>query len=114
MNFYQSLSPSQETIIKHYFPESKSIEKLSELYYLFSDCTRLKILMSLCVAPMCVGDLSQILNVNQSTISHQLKLLKAYNLVDCERVKKNVNYRVVGDCVEKMIECGVDVKNSVG
>ena len=108
MSNYQNLTASQEIIIKHYLPENNSIEKLSLFYSAFSDITRLKILMSLCITPMCVGDLANVLNINQSTLSHQLQLLRNFGIVKAERNKKNITYSIFNEYVEKIIEFGVD------
>ena len=108
MKEYQNLTFSQETILNHYLPEEKNISKLSNYYYAFSDNTRLKIIMCLCVLPMCVGDLATFLGVNQSTISHQLQLLRNFGIVSSRRDKKNMTYSICNEYVEKMIECCVD------
>ena len=110
-NNFQNLTASQETIIRHYLPNDKDIKYLSNFYYAFSDETRLKIIISLCINPLCVGDLANILKINQSTISHQLQILKNLQIVDCKRNKKTIIYSIINDSVEKVIECGVDSKS---
>lgn len=110
MSEYQNISKMEEDLIKQYLPERNKIEELSKFYFAFADSTRLKIIMSLCIMPMCVTDLANILHLNQSTLSHQLQLLKSYNIVKSERCKKNITYSVTTEYVEKIIECGVDAK----
>lgn len=110
MKEYQVLTPSQETIIKHYLPDNNDIDDLSNFYYAFSDATRLRIIISLCMSPMCVGDLAKILNINQSTLSHQLKILKSCNVLKCERNKKIITYSILNEYVTKAIECGIDAR----
>lgn len=108
MKEYQNLTFSQETILKHYLPDEENINKLANFYYAFSDSTRLKIIMSLCMMPMCVGDMATLLEINQSTISHQLQLLRNFGIVSFKRDKKNITYSICNEYVEKMIECCVD------
>lgn len=108
MNEYQNLTFSQETIVKHYLPDEKDIGKLANFYYAFSDNTRLKIIMCLSMMPMCVGDIATLLKINQSTISHQLQLLRTFGIVNFTRNKKNITYSICNEYVEKIIEFGVD------
>lgn len=112
MNNYQMLTPSQEAIIKHYLPKIEEVEKLTEFYFALSDITRLKIIMSLCMTPMCVGDLAKVLSINQTTISHQLKILKANKILKCERNKKNITYSISNEYVSKAIECAIDAREA--
>lgn len=109
MKEYQNLTFSQESILKHYLPGECDLKKLTNYYYAFSDNTRLKIIMCLCITPMCVGDMSVLLNINQSTISHQLQLLRNFGLVEAKRDKKNMTYSICNEYVEKMIESCVDL-----
>ena len=62
-------------------PTNKEIEKISDMFKLFSDNTRLKIICSILNTELCVCDLCELLNLNQSTVSHQLQLLRAAKLV---------------------------------
>lgn len=107
---YQSLSNDEGILIKSYLPTKSRLDELSKFYFAFADSTRLKILISLCITPMCVGDLSKLLGINQSTLSHQLQLLKSYNIVTSSRNKKNITYSVLTEYVTKIIECGIDAK----
>lgn len=109
---FQTLTNEECDLIKSYLPNSARLEDLSKFYFAFADSTRLKILISLCITPMCVGDLSKLLSINQSTISHQLQLLKSSNIVECRRVKKNITYSVSTEYVTKAIECGIDARAS--
>ena len=68
-------------IIKENMPNEKICTNLAGFYSIFSDSTRLKILISLLLGEMCVNDLSRLLNINQTTISHQLKILKSNGVV---------------------------------
>ena len=94
--------------LQYYMPERETLRQLSQVFYLFSDTTRLKVLSALSLSPMCVGDLSKHLDINQTTISHQLKLLKNYNLVLDKRLGKNIVYTLGSDFVCDIMLKAVD------
>jgi len=83
-------------------PESKNFYDLANLYKMFADNTRLKILWALSCEAMCVCDLAALLDMTQSAISHQLKSLRLANLVKYEKQGKIVYYSLV-DCHAKDI-----------
>ena len=73
---------------------------LSEFYKIFGDQTRLRILDALLNKPLCVSEISELLDMTQSAISHQLKNLRASNLVRTEKVGKNVYYSISDDHIK--------------
>ena len=81
-------------------PDDEVLYDLSELFRVFGDTTRIKIL--------CVGDLAQLLDVSQSAVSHQLRLLKASKLVKFRRDGKTVFYSLDDDHVRSMIALGME------
>ena len=81
---------------------------LSEFYKIFGDTTRLRILDALLNRPMCVHDISEILNVSQSAISHQLKNLRSSNLVKTEKIGKNVYYSISDDHIKIILKYGLE------
>lgn len=91
---YLILSERHKAEIKNYLPEDKAVLKLAEYFQNFSDSTRLKILSCLSVCDLCVNDLSNLLNINQTTISHQLKYLKDQNLISYRRNGKIMIYYI--------------------
>lgn len=97
----------QDTI-KDSIPNPQVCEKLAYFYSMFSDSTRLKIIISLLLKEMCVGDLSTLLNINQTTISHQLKILKSNGAVTAKRRNKYIFYRVEDSLVNNIMLNGVD------
>lgn len=97
----------QDTI-KDSIPNPQVCEKLAYFYSMFSDSTRLKIIISLLLKEMCVGDLSTLLNINQTTISHQLKILKSNGAVTAKRHNKYIFYRVEDSLVNNIMLNGVD------
>lgn len=92
MENYLMLSPRNRIKILEYLPKDEDLERVSLYFQSFSDGTRLKIIFCLAMCDMCVNDLSVILNINQTTISHQLKLLKSQNIVTYKRDGKIMLY----------------------
>ena len=88
--------------LKTYIPNVSTLNEMSSFFSAFSDSTRLKIIMLLLIKPFCVGDITEILNINQTTISHQLKLLKSLNIVSSIRNGKNIIYEIKNGCIENM------------
>ena len=85
----------------------ETIDKVSNLYKVFSDKTRLRILNALSVSDLCVNDISDVLGMSQSSISHQLKFLRDMNLVKDEKKGKSVYYSLMDEHIQKIIEIGV-------
>jgi len=99
---------NEEIILKKYMPNNSEMKTLSSFFYAFSDDTRLKIIVLLIIKPLCVGDISEMLKINQTTVSHQLKILKSYNIVDSERNGKNVVYHIKNSNIESVLNATVD------
>lgn len=81
---------------------------LSEFYKIFGDPTRLRILDVLLNKPMCVNEISEAIEVSQSAVSHQLKNLRASNLVKTEKIGKNVNYSISDDHIKIILKYGIE------
>ena len=81
---------------------------LAEIFKVFGDSTRIKILYVLFEAEMCVCDIAQLLNMNQSAISHQLKILKQNRLVKSRREGKAVFYSLADGHVRTIINQGME------
>ncbi len=81
---------------------------LAENFKIFGDPTRLKIMQALYQRELCVCDLSAALDANQSTISHQLRLLRGKNLVKFRKQGKMAYYSLADEHVKKIIELGVE------
>ena len=79
-------------IVNEKMPEETEIFDLAELFKVFGDSTRLRILFVLFEAEVCVCDLAQTLSMTQSAISHQLKILKQSHLVKSRREGKSIFY----------------------
>lgn len=89
-------------------PGEEELYKLSELYKLFGDPTRIRILYVLLKSEMCVCDIAKLLNMTTSAISHQLKLLKQASLVKFRREGKTVFYSLADDHVTTIINNGME------
>ena len=89
-------------------PKEELLYDLSELYKVFGDSTRIKILYVLFEAEMCVCDIAQLLNMSQSAISHQLRVLKQSRLVKYRREGKTVFYSLADDHVRAILGQGMD------
>ncbi|MCR4650635.1 MAG: metalloregulator ArsR/SmtB family transcription factor [Lachnospiraceae bacterium] len=94
--------------VREAMPQEDLIIDLAELYKVFGDSTRLRILFVLLEEEVCVCDLAEILNMNQSAISHQLRILKQNKLVKSRRNGKSVFYSLADDHVRTIIDQGRD------
>ncbi len=89
-------------------PEDEMLYDLAELFKMFADSTRIKILYALLESELCVCDISKVLNLTQSAVSHQLRILKSGKLVKYRREGKTIFYSLADDHVRSMIEMGMD------
>ena len=89
-------------------PEENSMQDLAELFKIFGDTTRIRILFVLFESEMCVCDMAETLNMTQSAISHQLRLLKSNGLIHARRQGKSVFYSLADDHVSTIIQQGWD------
>ena len=102
-NRFLLLSERNKRDILDSIPEEKDILRLADYFQNFSDSTRIKILSCLSMMNMCVNDLSTILGINQTTISHQLKQLKDQNLVTYKRDGKILVYSLCNQSVNDIM-----------
>ncbi|MBP3619680.1 MAG: winged helix-turn-helix transcriptional regulator [Clostridia bacterium] len=84
-------------------PDDGSVNKLALYFQNFADQTRIRILSALSLRELCVNDLSNLLDINQTTVSHQLKMLKDQNVVDCRREGKIIVYYLKTSSVNEMM-----------
>jgi len=89
-------------------PEDEKLYDLAELFRIFGDTTRIKILYVLFESDMCVCDIAELLNMTQSAISHQLRILKASKLVKNRREGKSVIYSLADSHVRHIIDQGIE------
>lgn len=89
-------------------PDDETLYDLAELFKVFGDSTRVKILYALFESELCVCDIAQLLGLTQSAVSHQLRVLKASRLVKPRRDGKTVFYSLADEHVRKIIAQGMD------
>ena len=94
--------------VKALLPSDETLFELSDLFKLFGDTTRIKILYLLFEKELCVCDIAALLNMTQSAISHQLKVLKNSKLVKFRREGKVVFYRLSDNHVKSIIAQGME------
>ena len=87
-------------------PKDEVLYDLAELFKVFGDSTRIRILYVLFESEMCVCDIAQLLSLSQSAVSHQLRLLKQSRLVKSRRDGKTVFYSLADDHVRMIIDQG--------
>ena len=89
-------------------PDEDSLYDLAELFKVFGDSTRIRILYALFEAELCVGDIAQLLGLSQTAVSHQLRVLKTNKLVKSRREGKIVFYSLADDHVCRIINQGLE------
>ena len=92
--------------------ENKAID-LSDLFKIFGDSTRIRIINVLFDNELCVGDIADKLNISQSAISHQLRILKSSKLVKYKKVGTLIYYSLDDDHVEKIFKMGCEHINEM-
>lgn len=93
--------------VRGIMPAEETLYDLAELFKVFGDTTRIKILCALFETEMCVCDIAALLNMNQSAISHQLRVLKQARLVKYRKEGKVVYYSLDDDHVKQMFDHGL-------
>ena len=94
--------------VRESLPDEELLYDLAELYKVFGDSTRIRILYVLFEAEMCVCDIATLLNMSMSAISHQLRVLKQSRLVKFRREGKTVFYSLADDHVRSIINQGLE------
>ena len=93
-------------IVDETMPDETELDSLAELFKVFGDPTRIRILFVLFETEVCVCDLARALNMTQSAVSHQLRILKQSRLVKNRREGKSMFYSLADDHVRTMIAQG--------
>lgn len=95
-------------MVRHELPTDELLCDLADLFKVFGDTTRMKILFSLFESELCVCAIAELLGMAQPAISHQLKVLKNNKLVDSRREGKTIYYFLADDHVRSIIAQGFD------
>ena len=102
---------AREDVVKRVLeqqPDDEILYDLAELFKVFGDSTRIKILYSLFETELCVYDIARLLNLSQSSVSHQLRILKNSKLVKFRREGKSVFYSLDDEHVREIISMGME------
>lgn len=89
-------------------PPEELLYELAELFKVFGDSTRIRILYALIGQELCVGDIAQLLGMSQSSVSHQLRILKDAKLVRFQRRGKSIYYALDDEHVHHILEMGME------
>ena len=102
------LDKRTQSLIEDYVPQGEILEGVVCFFSVFADYTRVKILTALAISELCVTDLSRILEINQTTVSHQLRFLKSAGIVKSVRQGKIVFYSLTNDAINDVILKGIE------
>ncbi len=102
------LDKKLQTMVEDYVPKGEILDELVCFFSIFSDYTRLKVISALAISEMCVSDIALLLKLNQTTVSHQLRLLKNLNAVTTRRQGKVIFYSLRNDTLSEVLLKGVE------
>ncbi len=105
---YMTIDEKTAEEIENKMPEESELYELADLFKVFGDSTRIKILYVLFENEMCVYDIANILNMTQSAISHQLRVLKQNRLVRYRKEGKTVLYTLADEHVFTILSQGIE------
>ena len=94
--------------VRGLLPPDETLYDLAELFKIFGDSTRVKILYALLESELCVCDIAKLMEVSQSAVSHQLRVLKASKLVKFRREGKTVYYSLADEHVIRILSQGME------
>ena len=116
-NLCDSINTMAEEIdinkLKKSMLEEDTIIDIAELFKVFADSTRVKIINALLLGKLCVGDIATIINTSQSAVSHQLRILKSAKLVKYTKVGKTVYYELSDEHVKTLFNMGKEHINEI-
>ena len=102
------LDKRTQGLIEEYVPSGDILEGVVCFFSVFADYTRVKILSALAISELCVTDLSRVLQINQTTVSHQLRYLKSAGIVKSVRQGKIVFYALADDNINDVLLKGIE------
>ena len=105
---HEHLHDEKISELKKMMPDEDRLYDLAELFKCFGDSTRIRILFALFESEMCVCDIATTLDMTQSAVSHQLKILKQAKLIDFRREGKSVIYKLADSHVSSILSQGAE------
>ena len=102
------LTQDEAETLSLYLPKREDVKKMEQVFSALSTDTRLKIVCALSIRRACVTDLQETLKINQTTLSHQLSLLKSAGIVESERNGKVVVYYICSPAIFSILSACVD------
>lgn len=108
MNNVLLLDKRTQSLVTDYVPTDDMLMDLVRFFSIFSDVTRLKMLSALAISEMCVTDVSAVLGINQTTVSHQLRLMKNLGAVRGRRQGKVIFYSLRTEILNDVLLKGVE------
>lgn len=102
------IHPDKVDQVRGLLPADETLYDLAELFKIFGDSTRVKILYALLESELCVCDLAKLMEVTQSAVSHQLRVLKGSKLVKFRREGKTVYYSLADEHVSRILSQGME------
>ena len=102
------LDKKTESQVHEYMPSQDVVGGMAGFFATLGDPTRLKIISALAISGMCVGDLSIVLNINQTTLSHQLSNLRRSGIVESYRQGKVVFYSIKNSVIQDILLWGLE------
>ncbi|MBQ7990242.1 MAG: helix-turn-helix transcriptional regulator [Oscillospiraceae bacterium] len=105
---YLGLTNESASKILESMPKDETLYDLAEVYNVFGDTTRIRILYALLQSEICVNDISVLLGMSQTAVSHQLRVLKNNKLVKFRKEGKVVYYSLSDDHIKSIIEIGME------
>lgn len=94
--------------IREYLPKKQDVAQIERVFSTLADKTRIRIVSALSITPMKVGEICEILALNQTTVSHQLAFLRASKVVKDERIGKNVVYAIRNKGILSLFSSALD------
>ena len=108
IQFMLQATPQILDDLDSYLPTQKDTTKIAQFFALLADQTRVRMLSALAIAPLCVTDLARVLGLNQTTVSHQLRLLRDVGVVETNRKGKIIQYKIANPKINEILLVGVE------
>lgn len=103
-----------DELFSQYMPSDNAIRDIGDFFSVFSQETRIKIIILLSVSELNVNDLTQYLHLNQSTVSHQLRILKDRKIVNSARRGKEIYYSIANTYISEVLFSAVKATENNG